>query len=167
MKVKSVNHSKRIPRIHSNWDTMGRLHLCMLYGLASNCMFNCNKETTFAKKNTMKKHTYGGEKIQKQFSWNFAHSWKTQNSCSKVQLENGKCENFNAQSERKGDSRKKIHLPLFNQREWIKTAPKNALSNTENSIQKTTVTKDKTKVFLHAKIQLIILIRIKCHFHFH
>lgn len=22
----------------------------MLYGLASNCMFNCNKETTFAKK---------------------------------------------------------------------------------------------------------------------
>lgn len=148
MKVKSVNHSKRIPRIHSNWDTMGRLHLCMLYGLASNCMFNCNKETTFAKKIRWKNIQTNNATVERKYRSNFheisrtAERHKTAAAKCSWKMENVKI-SMHSQSVR-GDSRKKIHLPLFNQREWIKTAPKNALSNTENSIQKTTVTKDKS-----------------------
>lgn len=78
--------------------TMDWLHLCMLYGLAPNCMFNCNKETTPTHTQTQAQINNAtaaeSEKIQKQFSWNFAHSWKTQNSCRKVQQENWKWGKF-------------------------------------------------------------------------
>lgn len=85
-----MKYSRRMYRFH--WDSCGSstalqyadcTYVCFMVWPQIACLIAIKKQRPHTAAHTKCKQTMAQwkEQVQKRFSWNFAHSWKTQNSC--------------------------------------------------------------------------------------